>query len=241
MQSTGSISISLICPNTLAREGLRRILNDEEFQVTASCVHSDLLLDSDVACSSEIIVIDSGSSDRCCAQIEELRERFPNARLVVLSDGFCLDHMVDAFRAGVDGYILKEIDCDSLIGSLRLVKLGEKVMPSELVRHLPQHSMAANSSTGSEANLAELLSEREIQTLHCLVLGYANKIIAYRLHISEATVKVHVKAVLRKLMVQNRTQAAIWAVNHGVVSPQMSAIAQPEVALLASVEPTVSC
>jgi two-component system nitrate/nitrite response regulator NarL len=236
MISGKSISISLVCPNTLAREGLRRILDEEDFRVIDSCVRCDSLLDSDAAEDSEIIVFDSGSTGRCCEQIEELRERFPNTRLVVLSDGFCFDHMVEAFRAGADGYILKEIGCDSLIESLRLVKLGEKVMPSELVRHLPQHSMAPNPSTAPEANLAELLSEREIETLRCLVLGYANKVIAYRLYISEATVKVHVKAVLRKLMVQNRTQAAIWAVNHGVVSAQMASITQPEPASLHKIE-----
>lgn len=236
MQGSEPISISLVCSNTLAREGLRRILNEDEFEVIDSCARSELLCGSDTACSSEIIVIDSGSSGRCAEQIEELHERFPNSRLVVLSDGFCLANMVDAFRAGVDGYILKEIGCDSLMESLRLVRLGEKVMPSELVRHLPQHSMAENPSTGSEVNPAELLSEREIETLRCLVLGYANKVIAYRLDISEATVKVHVKAVLRKLMVQNRTQAAIWAVNRGLVSTQMSVIAQPEAALPDKVE-----
>jgi len=235
MRSAGSISISLVCQNNLAREGLRRILNEEEFNVIDCCSHSELLFDSDSAHSSEIIVLDSVSSERCGEMIEEFRGRFPNARLVVLSDSFCLDHMVDAFRAGIDGYILKEIGCDSLIESLRLVKLGEKVMPSELVRHLPQHSVSASPSAGSEASAAELLSEREIETLRCLVLGYANKVIAYRLDISEATVKVHVKAVLRKLMVQNRTQAAIWAVNHGVVSTPMSAIAQPDGGLLEAV------
>lgn len=236
MPGTGPISISLVCPNTLAREGLKRILNEDEFQVVDTCARIELLCDSDLASSSDIIVIDSGTLGRCAEQIEELNERFPNARLVVLSDGFCLANMVDAFRAGVDGYILKEIGCDSLIESLRLVKLGEKVMPSELVRHLPQHSMAESPSNGSEANPAELLSEREIETLRCLVLGYANKVIAYRLDISEATVKVHVKAVLRKLMVQNRTQAAIWAVNRGLVSTPMSATTQPEPALTDKVE-----
>lgn len=228
MQRAGPISISLVCANSLVREGIRRILDEEEFQVVVSGISIDILFDSDAAYSSDIILIDNGISERCFEQIEVLREGFPQARLVVLTDCFCFDHMVDAFRAGVDGYILKEIGCDSLIESLRLVKLGEKVMPSELVRHLPQHSMAPNPSTGLEANLAGMLSEREIETLHCLVLGYANKVIAYRLDISEATVKVHVKAVLRKLMVQNRTQAAIWAVNHGVVSSQLTAIAQPD-------------
>ncbi|MET0588157.1 MAG: response regulator transcription factor [Novosphingobium sp.] len=236
MHGTGPISISLVCPNTLAREGLRRILNEEEFEVIDSCARSELLSDSQTASSTQIIVIDSGPMGRCAEEIEDLHERFPNARLVALSDGFCLANMVDAFRAGADGYILKEIGCDSLIESLRLVRLGEKVMPSELVRHLPQHSMVENASTGSEADPAELLSEREIETLRCLVLGYANKVIAYRLDISEATVKVHVKAVLRKLMVQNRTQAAIWAVNRGLVSTPMSVIAQSEPAQMENVE-----
>ena len=60
------------------------------------------------------------------------------------------------------------------------------------------------------------LSEREIEILRCLILGYANKVISRRLDISEATVKVHVKAILRKLRVSNRTQAAIWAVKRGL-------------------------
>jgi two-component system nitrate/nitrite response regulator NarL len=62
---------------------------------------------------------------------------------------------------------------------------------------------------------AAALSEREVEILWCLTLGMANKVVSRRLDISEATVKVHVKAILRKLKVANRTQAAIWAVKHG--------------------------
>lgn len=236
MQHAEPISVSLVCPNDLAREGLRRILNEHEFEVIASWGSIDLIIKNSPATVSGIIIIDCTSLGSCTEQVEEVRERFPLAKIVFLSDTFSLAHMMEAFRAGVDGYVLKEIGCDSLIESLRLVRLGEKVMPSELVRHLPQHAIGSSPSTGSEANFAELLSEREIETLRCLVLGIPNKVIAYRLDISEATVKVHVKAVLRKLMVQNRTQAAIWAVNHGMTPTQMDGLTRPETALLGGAE-----
>ncbi|TPG21598.1 DNA-binding response regulator [Sphingomonas koreensis] len=75
--------------------------------------------------------------------------------------------------------------------------------------------------------IRNLLSDREIEILRCLVIGYPNKLISRRLDISEATVKVHVKAVLRKLKVQNRTQAAIYALHHGLsgdVGPSVSIV-----------------
>jgi two-component system nitrate/nitrite response regulator NarL len=96
------------------------------------------------------------------------------------------------------------------------VASGEKVLPSQLVKHLPLRSAMSNAELNDGSELLETLSEREIETLRCLIMGYPNKVIAYRLDISEATVKVHVKAILRKLGVQNRTQAAIWAVNNGL-------------------------
>ena len=126
------------------------------------------------------------------------------------------DSMIDVFRAGANGYIVKDIECQSLIESLKLVALGETVLPSQLVKHLPLRSAMANSNLNDGSELLESLSERELETLRCLIMGYPNKVIAYRLDISEATVKVHVKAILRKLGVQNRTQAAIWAVNNGL-------------------------
>ncbi|TYC87068.1 response regulator transcription factor [Novosphingobium sp. BW1] len=84
-----------------------------------------------------------------------------------------------------------------------------------LLEHLALKRPLIEEEAEIKVELGELLSEREIDTLHCLMMGYPNKVIAYRLDISEVTVKVHVKAILRKLMVQNRTQTAIWAVNQG--------------------------
>jgi two-component system nitrate/nitrite response regulator NarL len=220
MIDNGRINVSLVCANSLISEGLKRILDEDEFSVERSCKDCSTLIESDLgsdtAARSELIIIDVSAAANLADEVSALRNKFPKSRLVLLNDSFEFDNMVEAFEAGADGYILKEIACESLLGSLRLVALGEKVLPGELINHLPNHSMLAHQRGKTEGELSDLLSEREIETLRCLIMGYPNKVIAHRLDISEATVKVHVKAILRKLMVQNRTQAAIWAVNNGV-------------------------
>ncbi len=163
----------------------------------------------------EIILL-GGSSGEIRQQIAILNDRRRTCKLVLLADQFDFDTMIDAFREGVDGYIINDIQCQSLMESLKLVASGEKVLPSQLVRHLPLRSAMANVKVNDGSDLLNNLSEREVETLRCLIMGYPNKVIAYRLDISEATVKVHVKAILRKLGVQNRTQAAICAVNNGL-------------------------
>lgn len=213
------ISVSIVCPNSLVKEGLRRILSEESFDVRNSFDDAAPLYGeaSDVAVvhDGEIIVFE-GSGANVERHISALRERHPNCKLVLLADCFNFDTMSNVFRAGADGYLVKDIECRSLIESLRLVASGEKVLPSQLVKHLPLRSAMSNVEINDGSELLETLSEREIETLRCLIMGYPNKVIAYRLDISEATVKVHVKAILRKLGVQNRTQAAIWAVNNGL-------------------------
>src|SRR3546814_5032995 len=85
-------------------------------------------------------------------------------------------------------------------------------MPSQLARTFANGDAGFKRNNWRESIADVNLSEREVEILRCLILGYANKVISRRLDISEATVKVHVKAILRKLRVSNRTQAAIWAV-----------------------------
>lgn len=218
MLDKSEVNVALVCANSIMREGLSRILGEEEFVVAHSYRDCDSMLsgEGDPIDESELIVIDVSAAQDVKTEVHALRKAYSNSRLVLLTDEFEYEMMVDSFRAGVDGYIVKEIACRSLVESLRLVTLGEKVLPSALLDHLADRSVMPGPSGKSGADLVKLLSEREIETLRCLIMGYPNKVIAHRLDISEATVKVHVKAILRKLMVQNRTQAAIWAVNNGV-------------------------
>lgn len=226
MEDVEPVTVVIVSNNPLAREGLRRILEAHQITVIESHSSSGGLVSSQERGSfPEILILDIDEKENNCAEIETCQRAMPNAKIVILSNEFDFDLMFEAFNAGVDAYIVKRIDCEALIGSLKLVHLGEKVMPSELARGLPARWTGRVLPSMPEREAICLLSEREIETLRFLILGSPNKVIAGHLNISEATVKVHVKAILRKLGAQNRTQAAIWAVNNGIELKQAELIA----------------
>ncbi|WP_428630635.1 LuxR C-terminal-related transcriptional regulator [Sphingopyxis sp.] len=212
------LSTVVVGRNTLAREGLRRILADDDFTI-AALVESGADLPSEFVANAlpALFILDNGDGEQITIELEVLNRNFPKSRKVVLADEFEFERVADAFKSGADGYFVKAISCEALMESLRLVVMGQKVMPSELALHLSgvvrRNEMPQISPN---ADVARILSEREITTLRYLLVGHSNKEIARRLEISEATVKVYVKAILRKLRVSNRTQAAIWAFNNGV-------------------------
>ena len=211
------IRVSLLGRNAIVCEGLRRILFDNDFDVRQS-VDDQSRLSEELAHDDLLILIDGGQDDGQADVIRTLRLRFPSVRLVVLSDGFDFDAVVEAFRLGICGYIVKEISPEPLLGSLRLVAMGEKVMPSRLAEALQLHAEADEREDGRLVLEQAHLSDRENEILGWLIVGCSNKAISRRLSISEATVKVHVKAILRKLHVKNRTQAAIRGIHAGMYS-----------------------
>ncbi|MBO9623909.1 MAG: response regulator transcription factor [Sphingomonas sp.] len=209
------IRVALLGHNSIIREGLSRILAEANFNVTQSVDSASRLSDAE---DDLLIIVDGGFEGDDAEGITHLREQLPNTKVVLLSETFDLPAMVCAFRAGVHGYIVKEISCEPLIASLRLVAMGEKVMPSNLADVLPLHSGGNLHERDRETLANANLSARELEILTFLIMGCPNKVISRRLSISEATVKVHVKGILRKLCVRNRTQAAIRAVNAGLDS-----------------------
>jgi len=148
-----------------------------------------------------------------------------------VADHHRLDELVSAFRAGANGYFVDVMPCDAFIKSMELLMMGETIFPPALSFVLDSEGDDLDKEVdhpgeavpGDENNQAILvttddalapLSPREKSILRCLIEGDSNKCIARKIDIAEATVKVHVKAILRKIRVHNRTQAAIWGVNH---------------------------
>ena len=201
----------LIEPNRLFREGLKHLLSGTRFEVGAEFNTVDLALATAETAETVDLVI-SGQPVTGDADLRALREAFPTARIVVLADALSVDVLRAAMGGGADGFLIKTVSPEALIQSLQLILLGEKVFPTTLAPMLldmtaagPQHSVRG-------------LSPREREILQLLVTGASNKLIATRLGITEATVKVHLKTLLRKIDVNNRTQAAIWAMNNGVTA-----------------------
>lgn len=209
-------NISIVGRNELVREGLRRILAEDGFEFTSAvATYNDLPDMAPQAADGHIFLIDVASSAEALAAARALRTRFDGSRLVFMADDVSIEAIAAAFGEGIDGYVIKSISCEPLKNALRMVACGEKVFPSQLASALTATVWKLPSGNWDiDADLN--LSAREIEILRCLVSGHSNKVIARQLSITEATVKVHVKAVLRKLRVANRTQAAIWAFTRGL-------------------------
>jgi two-component system, NarL family, nitrate/nitrite response regulator NarL len=135
---------------------------------------------------------------------------------VVLSGRYSHGHLLHSLRAGASGYLLNDTTCEALIKSLELVSLGAHMLPPQALDLLSGEACGEDPATHAVAHSPQALSSREVEVLRCLSQGKANKVIAREWGISEATVKVHVKAILRKIQVKNRTEAALWARDHGV-------------------------
>ena len=217
-------SALVISRNPIAREGLCRIIAAEGFKVSASASSADdLVFDQDH--HADLGIIDVPTVDEQIASVQSIGSR-SNSKTVVLAERFDLSGMLSCFSQGAHGYIVKDMPCSTLIASLRLSALGHKLMPSELSDWLTQDMIVSDAGPvpAEPSHIASKLSQRERDVLMCLVSGDPNKVIARRLAVSEATIKVHVKAILRKLDVVNRTQAAIWARSRGMTGSMVYAV-----------------
>ncbi|MEN9931430.1 MAG: hypothetical protein RIS17_3 [Pseudomonadota bacterium] len=209
-------SLFLVGQNDIARTGLAMILADVGLEVVSA---SDDVKQLPVPeALPALALIDFDTLERRIEAITTLRSTFANVRPVVLANEFDFGEMAECFRAGAHGYILKKMSCEQLVASLTLAALGEKVMPSDLADALPPQAPQRDYAVGERSQNCANLSDREQDVLCGLSEGHPNKIIARQLEVSEATVKVHVKSILRKLNLANRTQAAIWATSHGIAS-----------------------
>lgn len=208
-----TVVASLVVKNALAREGLRRILTDGGYNVAQSIEDIDELADSD----SHIIIVDQAIMEHDGVdRISELIGRFDRAKLVVLTESFDFDTMSRIFAAGAYGYVLNDVPYQAFLAKMQLVSMGEKVAPADLIDTLRDLHPADNRDDHS-ADLARFdLTAREQDILRGLVMGLPNKLISRELGVSEATVKLAVKTIFRKLSVRNRTQAAILAKELGL-------------------------
>jgi two-component system nitrate/nitrite response regulator NarL len=210
-------TVSIVNPSQISREGLRRILLDGGVEVVASCSRVDELVHLPTD-HQHIVIIDLPALDDQLAALGALGELDGAAAAVVLAEAFDLSLMLSCFEHGARGYAVKDMECNTLIALLHLAALGHKVMPSAVADAIKRPEAARKPATPDMDMAAgsAKLSQREHEVLCCLMAGYSNKWIARTLSVSEATVKVHVKAILRKLNVMNRTQAAMWATAQGL-------------------------
>ncbi len=228
-----TIPTVIVGATTLLREGLTKILGPRGFRVVASKptmsdIGSEEFLPSDPC----LLVIECGdSSQSLIPQIAAVKQQTPLVRVALLGHHWPPPEIAAAFQAGANAYFAEATASDEFIRAIELIMLGHQVvLPIELrpgpsgIEHesqsrvyFPKLIEADQRKVLGEPTLH--LSPRETCILCCLARGASNKLIARQIKISEATVKVHVKAILRKIGAANRTQAAIWAMtNAGLIA-----------------------
>lgn len=148
---------------------------------------------------------------------KEIHVRHPEIAIVMLTSSERDGHLYEAVQVGVSGYLLKSLDANELFDLLKGVTNGETAMTRAMAGKLLKAvaNRLADDDKGEQA-----LTERELFVLRLVASGASNMEIAQKLSISVNTVKSHLKNILDKLQLENRTQAATYALKHGLVSPR---------------------
>lgn len=146
--------------------------------------------------------------------LKALRDSGYAGRIVMFTVSDHEDDLVAALRGGADGYLLKDMEPEEMVRQLRQAALGRMVVSESLTALLAE--ALRNQRTAPATPDIHSLTQREREILRELAGGLSNKLIARKLDISEGTVKVHVKHLLKKLNLRSRVEAAVWAVQEGI-------------------------
>ena len=203
-----TLPVSLVIKSALIREGLRRILIDYGFQVQQAVAQPDSL--DTAAIQDEHILISDwlAFSKGSVSSLAGLFAHDDKVRVIRIADKLDIDGMRKSFEDGVYACVMQDIHPESFVSIVQLVSLGEKVAPTELINtihRLPTEPQAPESLASYKLNA------REMDVLDRLAMGMSNKRISRDLELSEATVKLAIKSIFRKMHVKNRTQAALIA------------------------------
>lgn len=206
-----AINVILVGGDVLLREGLRRLLLSGPIHVQEAYPDLDALTSASMPADTKCVILLQRPPEVDLGDVvAQLRAVLPELRIVLLEPEKGTEAAVTALRAGIDGYFHLGISAEALVYAIVTAVMGEPIVATRMIdRLLPDNgrSTAGRSRGAAAVNL----TERERAILDCLVRGDPNKEIGRRFGVSEASVKRQVRALLQKIGVSNRTQAAVWA------------------------------
>lgn len=217
-------TILLVDDHTLVRKGIGRLLATQpDLKVVAEAADGLEAEARAVELRPDVILLDL-EMPRCggLEAITRIKLRLPDARIVILTYSDDGDDLLEALKRGAQGYLLKDLEPDTLFANVRGAARGEAPIAGSMAAKILQAFRPSTAAPTPEAAEEEQprLTERELAVLERAAAGETNRAIAEALFISENTVKHHLKNILAKLQMQNRAQAVAWAVAEGLIRPQ---------------------
>lgn len=210
---TRSVPVFLIEDNRLLRDGLASMLSAQGLRVVATARNGHEALREVARVKPQLVLLDSALGDRDGAKfVQQVREDFPEIKVIVMGLLPAHDDFVEFIRAGVSGFILKDATIEEFVTTIRAVADGVSVLPSLLTTTLFTHVAAQARARGKRGSkTAARMTMRERQVISSIADGLSNKEIADRLNIATYTVKSHVHNILEKLALHTRLEVAAYA------------------------------
>jgi NarL family two-component system response regulator LiaR len=211
-----SISVLVVDDHAIIRSGVRTFLETEpDLEVVGEAANGLEAVREAERLNPRVILMDLVMPEMDGVEaIRQIRRRKPDARVLVLTSFGSDDKLFPALEAGATGYLLKESPPEELARAIREAAAGHSLLNPTVARRL----LREFSRHHAVRPPPERLTEREVEVLRTLALGLSNEAIGQRLYISEATVRTHVSNILAKLNLDNRTQAALYALKEGLVA-----------------------
>lgn len=211
-----SMKILLCDDQAIIRDGLEMLLQlEKDMQVVGTASDGAEAVELAAQKQPDLILMDlkmPGTSG--IEATRQIHARFPRIKILVLTTYDDDEWLFDAIRAGAAGYLLKDTPRQKIIEAIRGTMDGKAFLDPAVAGKLI--NQVASNQKQPASTLTEKLTDRELDVLHLIAKGFTNSDIAGQLHLSEGTVRNHVSAILEKLNVADRTQAAVIAIQHGL-------------------------
>jgi two-component system, NarL family, response regulator LiaR len=211
------ISILVVDDHTIVRQGLCTLLElFDDLQVVGDAQNGKVALEMIARFHPEVVLMDLVMPEMDgIAATRQISERYPATKVIALTSFIEDEKVIHAIQAGAFGYLLKDVSPNDLVEAIRATSRGEACLHPDVARKLMKQVAALPAQPHAPVND---LTQREVEVLGLIARGMSNREIAAQLVLSEKTVKTHVSSLLSKLNLEARTQLAIYAIKHGLVS-----------------------
>ena len=212
------VRVLLVDDHDLFRTGLRNLLEGQGMRIIGEAASGSEALRIVRETAPDVVVMDLNMPGMNGVEATRHMSRdAPLTRVIVLTVSDQEQDVMHAILAGACGYLLKDASIQELMQGLEAAAVGESLISPHIAGKVLQHVRATTASPDAAATIRAELSDREIQVLKLIANGKDNAMIAGELHISPKTVKNHISNILMKLQMENRIQAAVYAVRSGIV------------------------